>query len=120
MRTRCSMARASGAHDFLALLQTGQHEGLRSVDARRGLADQALDKRRLGDLLENTRPGHSPGVSSCLGEGVERALCDADNRRDQCGRAKGWIAKASLMIPRHLKSRHLPGKDGADWQHPVL
>ena len=73
-----------------------------------------------GDLLENARPGHSPGVAGRLGEGVERALRHADDRRDQCGRTKGRIAKASLMIPRHLKSRHLPGKDGADRQHAVL
>src|SRR5256885_1758740 len=42
------------------------------------MADQALDKRRLGDLLENARSGHAVGTAVGLGEDVERALRPAD------------------------------------------
>ncbi len=114
------LERAAGAHDLLALLQAGQHQGLRGIDARRGLPDQALDERRLRDLLENAWPGHAPGVAGGLGEGIERALRHADDRRDQRGRTERRIAEASLMIPRHLEPRHLAGKDRADRQHAVL
>ena len=74
----------------------------------------------LGDLLENAGSGHSSGVAGGFGEGVERALRHSDNRRDERGGPEGRIAETSLMIPRHLESRHLAGKDGADRQHAVL
>jgi hypothetical protein len=87
---------------------------LRGIDACRSLTDQALDKRRFGDLLENAGSGHAFGIAGGLGEGVKRALRHPDDRRDEGGGPKGRKAVAGLMIPRHLESRHLAGKDGAD------
>ena len=55
--------RAAGAHDVLPLLQAGDHEGLRSIDACRGLADQALDQRRLRRPSRKRRAG--PYVGRC-------------------------------------------------------
>ena len=55
--------RAAGAHDVLAFPQTGQHQGLRSIDACGGLADQALNQRRIRQPSRKRRAG--PFVERC-------------------------------------------------------
>ncbi len=84
------------------------------------LPDQALDQGLFGHLLEHAGPCHALGVPRGIGEGIERTLRHADDRRNQRGRAEGRIAETRLAVVRDLKPGHLAGEDRAKRQDAVL